>query len=137
MSKAIMAGAALLCVVFGEGSAHAQTVEDVQFAPGDYGGMLEGSVTGQAYVDHRLGATAGQDLFAALTVAETDGNGIAFFNVLPPGSDGVAIYNSSVEGNSTVVPLPEDGTYTIRVYLMGNDRDTDKRVDYLLDVSIQ
>ncbi len=55
----------------------------------------------------------------------------------PPGSDGVAIYNGSIDGNATTVDLPADGDYTIRVYLMGNDRDAGKTVGYTLDLSIQ
>ena len=49
----------------------------------------------------------------------------------------VAIYNGSINGNTARIDLPEDGDYTIRVYLMGNDRDTGKTVGYNLDLSIQ
>jgi hypothetical protein len=46
--------------------------------------------------------------------------GDAFFNILPPGSSDVAIYNSSIDGNgATAIRLPASGDYTIRVYLMG------------------
>ena len=137
MSKAIMVGAALLCAGIGVQPAYPQMAADVQFRPGDYGTMLSGTVVGDGYFDYRLGAKAGQELFAELAVTSTDGNGTAYFNVLPPGSDGVAIYNGSTYGNAATVSLPEDGTYTIRVYLMGNDRDTGKTVGYELDVSIQ
>ena len=137
MSKAIMARAAFLCIGIGAQSAHAQMTADVQFQPGNYGTMLSGTVVGGEYFDYRLGAKAGQELFAELKVTGTNGNGTAYFNILPPGSDGVAIYNGSTYGNAATVPLPEDGTYTIRVYLMGNDRDTGKTVGYDLDVSIQ
>ena len=119
------------------GPAWAQMVADVQFERGNYGAMLSGAVVGDDYFDYRLGAKAGQELFAELDVVDTNGNGTAYFNILPPGSDGYAIYNGSTDGNSTTVNLPEDGTYTIRVYLMGNDRDTGKTVGYNLDVSIQ
>lgn len=115
----------------------AQMVADVKFAPGNFGTMVNGTISGDEYFDYRLGANAGQQMFVELTVAATNGNGTAYFNILPPGSDGVAIYNGSVDGNSTTVDLPETGDYTIRVYLMGNDRDTGKTVGYNVDLSIQ
>lgn len=115
----------------------AQESVDVQFAPGNFGTMVEGQITGDAYIDYRLGAQAGQEMFIDLQVAQSDGNGTIYFNLLPPGSDGVAIYNGSINGNTTTADLPEDGTYTIRVYLMGNDRDAGATVDYRIDLSIQ
>ncbi len=117
--------------------ANAQSVADVKFETGNYGTMVNGTVTGKEYFDYRLGAKAGQELFAELQVSDTNGYGVIYFNVLPPGSDGAAIYNGSFNGNTARVELPEDGDYTIRVYLMGNDRDTDKTVGYNLDLSIQ
>lgn len=120
------------------GPALAQQVEEVQFEPGNYGTMVTGSVTGQAYVDYRLGASAGQEMFAELAVTETDGDGTAFFNVMPPEAEWEALYVGSMDDdNSETVELPLDGVYTIRVYLMGNDADTDKTVSYTLDLSIQ
>ena len=133
----IMVGAAPLSAAIGAQPVSAKKAEDVRFPAGNFGTMLGGTVTGGEYFDHRLGARAGQELFAELTVIGTDGNGTAYFNVLPPGSDGVAIYNGSMDGTTATIPLPEDGTYTIRVYLMGNDSDTGRTVDYNLDVSIQ
>jgi hypothetical protein len=100
--------------------------------------MLSGSITGQAYADYTLGARAGQEMFAEITVAETDGSGTVYFNILPPGSTGEAIYIGSMDvDNSETVALPDDGVYTIRVYLMGNDADAGKTVAYNLDLSIQ
>ena len=77
-------------------------------------------------------------VLAEMNAAKTDGDGTIYFNILPPGSDGVAIFNGSMsDGNTAKVKLPDDGTYTIRVYLMGNDRDAGKTVSYTLDLSIQ
>ncbi|WP_170762897.1 hypothetical protein [Ruegeria lacuscaerulensis] len=117
--------------------AAAQQVADVKFEPGNFGTMVSGTVTGDEYFDYKLGAQAGQEMFAELQVSDTDGNGVIYFNILPPDSDGVAIYNGSINGNTARIDLPEDGDYTIRVYLMGNDRDTAKTVGYNLDLSIQ
>lgn len=115
----------------------AQESQTVQFAAGNYGTMVTGAVTGQGYADYTLGARAGQEMFAELTTGETDGHGSAYFNVLPPGSNTVAIFIGSVEGRVARIDLPEDGTYTIRVYLMGNDADSGKTVNFNLDLSIQ
>lgn len=135
--------------VRGEGSPHmassggssmppaSATAAEVTFPPGSFGTMLEGAIVGRDYFDYSLRANAGQTLFLDLSVDGTNGNGTIYFNVLPPGSTGEAIYNSSIDGNSGVsLTLPESGAYVVRLYLMGNDRDTDKTVGYNLDVSI-
>lgn len=118
-------------------TATAQTVSDVKFAPGNFGTMVSGTIIGDEYIDYRLGAKAGQEMFVELTVTDSNGNGIVYFNILPPGSDGEAIYIGSVNGNTTTVDLPENGTYSIRVYQMGNDRDTGKTSGFNIDLSIQ
>lgn len=119
------------------GALSAQTTSDVQFAPGNFGTMVSGTIIGNEYLDYRLGAKGGQEMFVELKVTDSNGSGIVYFNILPPGSDGVAIYNGSMDGNTTTVDLPEDGTYTIRVYQMGNDRDTGKTSGFNIDLSIQ
>lgn len=120
------------------GPAFSQHTEEVHFERGNFGTMVTGSVTGQDYIDYTLGAKSGQEMFAELTVASTDGNGSVYFNIMPPGAEWEAIYVGSMdEDNSETVALPQDGTYTIRVYLMGNDADTGKTVDFNLDLSIQ
>ncbi|WP_170571610.1 hypothetical protein [Ruegeria atlantica] len=118
-------------------AAWAQRAADVKFNPGDFGTMVSGTITGNEYFDYKLDAQAGQEMFADLKVSDNNGNGVIYFNILPPDSDGEAIYNGSINGNTARIDLPEDGDYTIRVYLMGNDRDTDKTVGYNLDLSIQ
>jgi hypothetical protein len=136
MKKTLLAAA--LLTAFAAGPALAQMTADVKFKSGNYGTMVSGTITGKEYFDYKLGAKAGQEMFVELKVDGTNGNGSAFFNILPPGSDNVAIYNGSTSADGTArIELPEDGTYTIRVYLMGNDRDTDKTVGYNVDISIQ
>jgi hypothetical protein len=55
---------------------------------------------------------------------------------LPPNSTGEAIFVGSNEGNNFKAALPSGGVYTIRVYLMGGAKDSDKPVTYTLKVSI-
>ncbi|WP_420585869.1 hypothetical protein [Ruegeria sp.] len=118
-------------------AAWAQRAAEVKFERGNYGTMVSGTITGDEYFDYTLGAQSGQEMFADLKVSDTNGNGVIYFNILPPGSDGEAIYIGSINGNTARIELPEDGDYTIRVYLMGNDRDAGKTVGYNLDLSIQ
>lgn len=117
--------------------ASAQDVSDVKFKPGDFGAMVSGSIIGDQYIDYRLGAKAGQKMFIELVVEASNGNGTVYFNVLPPGSSGEAIYNSSIDGNTTTVTLPKSGTYSIRVYHMGDDEDSGKTSGFRIDLSIQ
>ncbi len=115
----------------------AQSKSTVHFAPGNFGTMVNGTIVGDEYVDYLLGAKAGQSMFVELTVEETNGTGTVYFNILPPGSSGEAIYNSSINGNSTTVKLPSDGDYAIRVYQMGNDADAGKTSGFRIDLSVQ
>lgn len=115
----------------------AQTSETIQFSPGNFGTMIEGSITGGAYADYVLGAQADQRLFAELNALSSDGNGTVNFNVLPPGSTDAAIFIGSISGNVADLILPESGDYTLRVFQMGNDADTGKTTTFGLDVSIQ
>ncbi|WP_299951740.1 hypothetical protein [uncultured Ruegeria sp.] len=118
-------------------SVSAQMTADVKFQPGNFGTMVNGTITGDEFFDYKLGAKAGQEMFAELSVGDTNGYGVIYFNILPPDSDGIAIYNGSIDGNTARIELPSDGDYIIRIYLMGNDRDTGKTVGYNLDLSIQ
>ena len=111
----------------------AQQSEEVRFAPGNFGTMVTGSITGKAYMDYTLGAQEGQEMFAELTSDSASVN----FNILPPGSDGQAIYIGSIVGPTATVTLPETGTYTIRVYQMGNAADSGQTNAFNLDLSIQ
>ncbi len=52
----------------------------------------------------------------------TDGN--AYFNILPPGGQGEAIFNGSIEGRDAMVELSADGDYSVRVYPLGDDADS-------------
>ena len=126
-----------LTTILAAPAAQAQMSADVQFEKGNFGTMVSGTVTGDEYMDYRLGASAGQEMFIDLQVADSNGSGTIYFNLLPPGSDGVAIYNGSMDGNTATVALPESGSYTIRVYQMGNDRDAGATTGFNMDLSIQ
>lgn len=137
--KLLVAGS-LAALVAGAGvqPVLAQRTSQVKFRPGNYGTMVTGTIAGRDYIDYQLNARKGQKMFAELAVSSTNGNGSVYFNILPPGSTDEAIYiGQNDNDNSALLPLPTTGTYTIRVYLMGNDRDTGKTVGFNLDLSIQ
>jgi hypothetical protein len=114
----------------------AQESVRIAFERGNDTGAASGVITGSEYRDYLLRAKADQRMSVALSVESSDGNGSAYFNILPPGSDNVAIFNSASSANNYgEVRLPQTGDYRIRVYLMGNDADTGKSVGYTLSVT--
>lgn len=110
----------------------ASQTRPVQFAKGTSAATMNGSVKGYDTMDYTLRATAGQ----TMTVSMKASHAGAFFNVLPPGSKDVAIYNSSIDGNDYSGTLEKAGAYTIRVYLMRNEARRGVRADYKLNVGI-
>ena len=112
-------------------SGFAASMTRVEFAKGNDNAALDGKVTGNDYADYVLGAKAGQTMSVSLIT-----QGTAYVNILPPGSDGEAIYIGSMDGSDATIKLPKDGDYTVRVYLMGNDKDSGKTVAYTLSFTI-
>jgi hypothetical protein len=130
--KSAVVIAAVLALASVPASVHAQQKTDIRFAAGNDNAAVEGTIKGSAYHDYALGAKAGQRMSVSLIT-----KGSAFFNILPPGSNDVAIYNSSINGNdATGMNLPSDGNYTIRVYLMGDAKDSGKTVSYMVSTTI-
>jgi uncharacterized protein YgiM (DUF1202 family) len=129
--------AAALGVAASTPSVEAQERVDISFEPGASSTTINGTIVGDEYSDHILGARAGQTIAVSLAVTATNGNGSAFFNILPAGQDYPALYNGSTDDDRRAeVTLPESGDWAIRVYLMGNDRDAGKTVGYSIDVDI-
>ncbi|QPZ91011.1 SH3 domain-containing protein [Thioclava electrotropha] len=133
------ASTAALCafsLALGAPQAAAQESVPISFPRGQSGVAINGAVTGRDYIDYVLRGNAGQRMDVDLTVTGTNGNGIAYFNILPAGMDYNGLFVGSNEGNSASVILPETRDWAIRVYLMGNDRDTGKTVGFTINVSI-
>jgi len=105
--------------------------ERIHFARGNDNAAVKGQVTGHAHHDYVLGARAGQTMSVSLIA-----KGNAYFNILPPGSPDAAIFIGSRDGADARVRLPADGDYTIRVYLMGNAKDSGHTVPFTLSVTI-
>jgi hypothetical protein len=112
-------------------SAEAAT-KQMQFAKGKTSSSVSGKITGNDSMDYVLRASTGQ----TMTVDFKASKSAAYFNVLPPGSSGEAIFVGSSAGNHFKGELPSDGDYILRVYLMGGAKDSDKPVSYTLKVNI-
>lgn len=109
----------------------AQAVSRITFAKGNDNASVTGSINSRQYRDYKLRVGAHQSLGVSLI---TEGN--AYFNILPPGSKDVAVYNSSTNGNDATGIETVAGDYTIRVYLMGAAKYSKKPVSYQLSVSV-
>jgi hypothetical protein len=115
----------------------AQERVDIRFKPGATSTTINGTVRGDEYIDYVVNARGGQKVVVSLAVTGTNGHGSAFFNILPAGQDyGGPYTGSSDDDRRAEITVPHDGDWAIRVYLMGNDRDTGKTVGYSIDVYI-
>ncbi len=104
----------------------------LQFVQGASAATATGSLKGDKTIDYKLRAKAGQTMSVALKTS----NRANYFNVLPPGSSGEAIFIGSTSGNEWTGPLPTDGEYTVRVYLMRSAARRNEAADYTLTVGI-
>jgi hypothetical protein len=105
--------------------------QTVQFAKGATSVQLKGSIKGDAGVDYKISARAGQ----MLAVTMKPSNASTYFNILPPGSEG-AIFVGSTSGVTATVVLPDDGVYVVRVYLMRNASRRNETSHYTLTVGV-
>jgi hypothetical protein len=86
----------------------------VAFARGTTRSAIKGRLSGRKSIDYLVRAAAGQTLEVSLEAS----NRMTYFNILPPGSTGEAMYIEGGSGRRFVGQLPADGLYTIRVYLI-------------------
>lgn len=89
------------------------TTTNVSFPRGATSTTINGAVKGEATQDYVVRANAGQTMTVQLS-----GSQIVYFNVLPPGSNDVALHNSNMDGNVFKGTLSAGGAYKIRVYQM-------------------
>ncbi|WP_313616486.1 hypothetical protein [Agrobacterium sp.] len=106
--------------------------QTVRFKPGASFATLNGAIKGYDGQDYRLGAKAGQ----VMSVLFKPGNRSCYFNVLPPGSQDVAIFVGSTSGNEFSANLQATGDYVIRVYLMRNAARRNEQCKYSFTVEI-
>ena len=133
MNSRILMPLACLALVGGVVAAPvlAQTVSRITFAKGNDNASVKGTIKGRAYRDYKPGVGKGQTMAVSLP-----GSNSVNFNILPPGSTGEAVYNSSVEGRDATGIKTVKGDYTIRVYLMGAAETSGKAYPYQLSVTV-
>jgi hypothetical protein len=135
--KSIARVACVMVIAFfatGSRALAARAIESkpVHFARGATSATLKDSLKGDATIDYRLRAKAGQTMAVTLKTSNTAN----YFNVLPPGSNDVAIFVGSTSGNEWTGTLPADGEYSIRVYLMRSAARRNEAANYTLTVGI-
>jgi hypothetical protein len=128
----LLVALALVLALAGPVAAAGIESRPLQFAKGASSATVKGTLKGDHTIDYKLRARAGQ----TMTVSLKGSNPATYFNVLPPGSNDVAIYNSSMEGNDWKGALPSDGEYKVRVYLMRSAARRDEASNYTLTVGI-
>jgi heat shock protein HslJ len=107
-------------------------VKPVQFAKGKSSAVIRGRVVGRQYIDYTLRAAAGQ----RMTVSLKGSNGANYFNLLPPDSDGPAMASGELIDNRFDGLLPDDGVYTIRVFLYRAAARRNEASDFTLSVGV-
>ena len=116
----IMRKLAVVAAILLAGGAQAQLrTEDVRFAAGTSGATIPGRIIGSEEVRYRLGASAGQVMEVDLATS----NSSAYFNIFAPGDvpgQSTAMFIGPTSGTSYSGTLPENGTYTIQVFLNRN-----------------
>jgi hypothetical protein len=93
--------------------------------------VASGRIVGRASNDHIVRARAGQVLAVRLDADSA----MAYFNVLPPGSD-QAVFIGSTSGNEFRGVLASDGDFVIRVYLMPASARRGESSNYTLRVDL-
>ncbi len=128
--------ASMICMMFFDAAPTAARdirQEEVRFNRGEYSTTIKDQIKGYQAVDYRLLAKAGQ----SLDVTFKPGNLSAYFNILPPGSNDVAMFVGSTSGYHFERVLPGDGVYTIRVYLMRSAARRNESSDFTLTISVR
>ncbi len=106
--------------------------ETIRFPPGSSSSTIKAFVKGYQTVQYALSVTAGQKMSVQLDSRNTS----LYFNVTAPGAE-AAMYNSSIEGNSTSITIPSSGEYLIDVYLMRNAARRNETASYDLTLYVE
>lgn len=126
-----VAGAVALAVPVA-GIAYAQIASsEVAFPRGSSSTSVAGVIVGSQTRDYVVRARAGQTMKVTLSGAP-----IVYFNVLPPGSQGEAIFIGSTAGNAFSGTLSATGPYRIRVYQMRASARRNERGAFRLAISV-
>lgn len=106
--------------------------KQVQFDKGTNGTTVEGHIKGGDSVLYKLGAKEGQTMSVSMKSKN------AHFNIYGPGKGpGEEAIFVGEPGVPFVGELPENGTYTISVYVMRAIARKEKNTSYTLNMSIK
>lgn len=104
----------------------------VKFKKGASAVTIVSRLQGGQTIDYRVRAKAGQ----TMSVKLESSHGALYFNVLPPGSGGEAIFIGSTSGNAWSGSLPADGVYTVRTYLMRSAARRNEAAKFTLTIEV-
>jgi heat shock protein HslJ len=107
-------------------------VKPVRFAKGRSEATLRDRIVGRQTIDYTVRASAGQRLRVSLKSSHAANS----FNVLPPGSSGAAMAIGDLLGNQFEGLLPDDGVYTVRVFLVRSAARRNEASDFTLGISV-
>jgi len=107
-------------------------VKQVHVAPGESSIVIRDRIVGRQYIDYQVRAGAGQRMMVNLT-----GSNLAnYFNLLPPGSADAAMAVGEQIQNRFDGLLPDEGLYTVRVFLYRAAARRHEVSDFTLSVSV-
>lgn len=106
--------------------------ETVKFKRGASSTSIEDSISGRESVTYLVGVNAGQRMSVQLDTDNTSN----YFNITGPGAS-AALFNGSIDGNSTSFTIPSSGNYQIDVYLMRNAARRGETANYDLTISVE
>ena len=109
-----------------------RVVKPVHFAKGKNSAVIRDHVVGRQYIDYQLRAGAGQHM----TVSLKGSNLANYFNLLPPGSAVGAMAAGELIDNRFDGLLPDDGVYTIRVFMYRAAARRNEASDFTLSVGV-
>ena len=122
---------AMLPPAMGSSSNPGQRIETVRFASGSSSTAIKGRLKGSPFTDYVFRAGAGQSLEVSLKRSNPQN----YFNIIAPGAGDEALYvGQTGEGYKGV--LPDDGDYTVRVYLMRPAARRNETSNYTLTISL-
>lgn len=104
----------------------------IHFANGASSATVKGAIRGEQTVDYKVRARAGQTMRVKLATR----HGANYFNVMPPGSNDLALFVGSSNGNEWTGTLGVDGEYTVRVYLIRSAARRHETAAYSLQVAV-
>lgn len=128
----LLFAAALAAAPFALSTATSQTVSPINFARGASSATVNGSIRGNQFIDYRIAVRAGQQMNVSFRATR----GSPYFNILEPGSNDVAIYNSSMGDQRYSGTTAKNGAYTIRVYQMRATGRRGEVANYQLNVAV-